>query len=426
MLAAAPSLLLAGSRPARAGRIRFPIAVTRDGLHLVDADKQPFLYQGDAAWLMFTRLTRDDAVEYLRDRRIRGFTAVHAMLTGLPGAVNRNGDRPFEGDDLGRPGERYFDLADQMLRSAEALDLVVALAPAWTGCCGEGWAAILERHGPERCRAYGRWLGERYRRFGNIVWLLGGNAEPSAATREPLRALAEGLDQAAPHHLIAHHTGPGRASTDAWPDDPRWLDLDFVHHDGVAPVAARIQERVARVRPRPVILGQGAYEGAAPGKPAPPPRLLREQAYAALAAGAAGHAYGAVALWEFTDRWRASLDLPGAALAGKLRQLLDGRPWQQLVPDRKGQMTADAAAAARTPDGKLAIIYVTSPKALTIDLRKVGPRRIRGTWFDPRTGATHAGPRAEGAGKLPFVPPTAAGVDRTEQDWVLILEEAAK
>jgi hypothetical protein len=197
-----------GGAPLQAAPAPFDLPVAIDGgrHHLIDRAGRPFFYLADSAARLLVGLDRAGAVEYLRDRRIRGFTAVATALVGPPGTRNQAGELPFLDDDFSRPSERYFDHADQIVRSAEALKLLLALAPA---------PRALAANGPERCRAYGQWLGKRYGRFTNILWVLGGNGElPSAL--ESWRALARGLKETAPKQLVTLHPGTGAAGEIAW------------------------------------------------------------------------------------------------------------------------------------------------------------------------------------------------------------------
>src|SRR5205814_3840890 len=99
------TLLLAA--PVQANPFHFPLKPA--GARLVDQDGRPFLLLADTATALFVRLGRDEALEYLRDRRIRRFTAITAALaTGAPDAT---GAAPFPTGDVGRPGLPYFEHA---------------------------------------------------------------------------------------------------------------------------------------------------------------------------------------------------------------------------------------------------------------------------------------------------------------------------
>ena len=77
-----------------------------------------------------------------------------------------------------------------MGRTARALGVVlilVFLTAAWFGYSGggDGWWNQLISNGPTKCRNYGRYLGNRYRNFTNIIWVHGGDySAPSGSTGE--------------------------------------------------------------------------------------------------------------------------------------------------------------------------------------------------------------------------------------------------
>jgi hypothetical protein len=359
--------------PARARPYTFPLHIERG--RLLDARGHGFFYQADSAPLLLLKLERDEAVEFLRDRRIRGFSAVESALT-LRGARNHEGALPFGDDDLARPEPRYFEAVDQVARTMEALGLLFVLRPLDTA---------LDRD-PTRCQALGRWLGDRFHRFGNIMWALGGDDPPSA--RPCWAALARGLAENAPHHLVA-----GR------PGDP-WDQVVMV--PAVDP---------ALCRAGPCVL-------AAPADPESDPRAVRTRAYQSVLAGAAGYTY-ASSVRALPPAWRAQLGGPGSATLIHVRTLLDGRPWELLEPDPK---LAGAAAAARARDGSFALVYLPGPQLLRVDARRLAGPRANAWWWNPRTGEHRRAGVLATTGSFPLRPPSAAPTD----DWVLLLDDASR
>jgi hypothetical protein len=364
---AALGAVLLVPKGAAANPFQFPLKTA--GRHLVDAQGRPVFFQADTATALF-RLSREDALHYLRHRRIHGFTAVAAKLTAA-GQRNHGGAPAFEGDDLSRPAEAYFEHADQIIRSAEALGLVLALSPA----------DQLERAGEARARRYGRWLGQRYARHGHVVWVLEAPTSPEA------RALASGLRETARHHLIAGE------------------DVAFVRAGDKRPA-------------KPYVVAGVLYEGEPGG---PTPAQVRRQAYATILGGATGHAYGSVAR-TFPPDWRGQLELPGGASLAHARRLFESRPWHALALDLQivgDTRKEDPVTAARTPDGSLAVVYVPSPRKLTVHARRMSGRQIAAWWFDPRTGQARAAGVMSTTGSFPVVTPGA-------EDWVLVLDQAGR
>ena len=153
----------------------------------------PFLLQGDAAWSLIANLTSEDAEIYLKNRHAKGFNAVLVNLIEHKFAKNAPrdiyGEAPFRGAaDLSAPNEKYFQHADWVIRKAAENGLVVLLAPVYLGYPGldEGFYDEVMANGPEKCLAYGRYLGQRYRGFDNIIWVMGAT-ETRARPGRPIR-----------------------------------------------------------------------------------------------------------------------------------------------------------------------------------------------------------------------------------------------
>ena len=71
-----------------------------------------------------------------------------------------------------------------MIHKAGEYGIQVILAPFWLGYIGsdEGWIEEILKLEPEKCLAYGRYLGKRYEGFDNIIWLMGGDRNPQNRT----------------------------------------------------------------------------------------------------------------------------------------------------------------------------------------------------------------------------------------------------
>ena len=119
----------------------FPLKASPNGSYLVDAKNEPFFYHADTPWMLLLKLNPAEAEEYLKDSQTKGFTALQIKLTGFMDMKNRAGQSPFEGTyDLSRPNEAYFAHADAIIQKASDMGFLLAIAPLWSGCCGEGWA----------------------------------------------------------------------------------------------------------------------------------------------------------------------------------------------------------------------------------------------------------------------------------------------
>jgi hypothetical protein len=151
--------------------------------------------------------------------------------------------------------------------------------------------------------------------------------------------------------------------------------------------------------------------------------------------------YGNGLIWPFKEGWKGQFDSPGAVQMGYLRSFFEGRAWYELVPDQKHTivtsgygtfdashtdanvkvMASDYVTAARTPDGTLAMAYMPTSRALTVDMTKLqAPTNAQ--WFDPSRGVytPAAGAPLANSGTHVFTPPVKNGDG--DGDWVLVLE----
>jgi len=207
----------------------FPLHLSPDRRFLVDASGRPFRIHGDSAWSLVANLDDAEAERYLTDRAARGFNTLVVNLIEHRFAVaaprNRRGQAPFEPPgDLGHPVDAYFDPALERVRRAGWHGMLVLLVPAYLGygCprtpspSNEGWSAELDRTPPERCRAYGSYVGRRFGAERNVVCVGGGDCTPppgSALERCALEVL-HGIRDADSEALQTGHFRPNGHSLD--------------------------------------------------------------------------------------------------------------------------------------------------------------------------------------------------------------------
>ena len=151
-----------------AGRTRVGLAAA-DPAEVEHRDGTPFLYLGDTAWVLFHRLTREDAERYLELRRAQGFTVIQAVVLvefdGLT-APNAYGDRPLKDNDPGQSNEAYFAHVDWIVKKAAQKGLFVGTGvvkaigtftnhstrrfdPPGSPGRGEDWVLVLDDTGYE-------------------------------------------------------------------------------------------------------------------------------------------------------------------------------------------------------------------------------------------------------------------------------------
>ncbi len=306
---------------------------------LVYGDGSPFFPLGDTAWELFHRLDREEAEVYLQDRAAKRFTVIQATALAEHGfdRPNAYGHLPLHDHDPARPDERYFEHVDWTIRRANALGMYVALLPTWGDKWKKDGGEGPEMFTPDNARAYGLWLGRRYRADG-IIWMLGGDRTVATDRhRAIIRAMAAGLAEGdGGAHLKTFHPPGPHGSSEYFPDEP-WLDFHTWQSGHSRSVAnhALIESDYARTPTKPVLDAEPVYEDhpadfdwhgpqSGPTHGYLDAADVRRAAYRAVFAGACGHTYGAHPIWQFLDParfpavtaprtlWREALPLPGA------------------------------------------------------------------------------------------------------------------
>lgn len=410
------------------------------------ANGKPFFYLGDTAWELFHRLNREEADHYLTVRAQQGFTVIQAVVLAEHGfdRPNAYGALPLRDNDPTKPNEAYFEHVDAIVRKAESLGMFVGMLPTWGDKWNKKWGAGPELFNPSNARAYGEFLGRRYRDRA-IIWILGGDRPiETPGQRAVIEAMAEGLRAGdGGRHLMTFHPCGQRTSAE-WFQDAPWLSFNMLQsgHTRDRDNWRSIAEDYARTPTKPCLDGEPGYEdhpsGFDPKNGYMDETDTRKFAYWAVFAGALGHTYGCHDIWQFLSPayppiswartpWPQALTLPGARQVGFVRKLMLSRPFFTRIPDPslivgdpgKG---ADHIEATRAADGSYAMVYFAWGTPARIDLAKVSGTQIAAWWFDPRTGqATRAGVYPAG-GPRRFEPPTSG----RGCDWVLVLDDASR
>jgi len=422
---------------------------------LVYEDGEPFFYLGDTAWSLFHRLNREDAEKYLRDRAAKGFTVVQAVVLaeihGLT-APNPYGHLPLIDNDPTRPNEKYFEHVDWIVKKAREVGLFIGMLPTWGDKWNKKWGSGPEIFTPANARAYGEWLGRRYRDE-PIIWILGGDRPiENDQHRAIIAAMARGLragDQG--RHLITFHPVGGRGSSE-WFHNEEWLDFNMRqngHEVDFAPRYAKTAEDYARTPIKPVIDGEPIYEDHPISFKASEfghsiAADVRRPLYWNLFSGAFGHTYGHHSVWQMwtPDRqpingplmpWYEAINQPGAGQMQYGRALMESRPFLTRIPDDSVIVPAEVATAVpgagtkrlvatRDQSGSYVMVYSPAGRAFKVRMDKVTGRKVKAWWFNPRTGEATAAGEFSNSGVREFQPP-----DKGEAiDWVLVLDDGSK
>jgi hypothetical protein len=426
-----------------------------NGRYLVDQDGAPFLITGDAPQSLTVNLSTSEADMYFADRQAHGFNALWVNLLCNDGTAGRadgstyDGILPFNGYLAGHPGDPdYYDLSqpnpsffarcDWMINQAARYGLVFFLDPIETigWLRNDGRNGVLLNNGLAACRAYGQFLGDRYKDFPNIVWMSGNDFQiwSTPAADAVVMAVALGIKDNDPNHI---HTVELDYLTSGSLDNPNWapiisLNASYTYY----PTYAQVLNDYNRPNFVPVFMVEANYEFEALQGPVTTAPILRRQEYWTLLSGATGQLYGSHYTWTFTSGWQGFLDSPGALQMPNLNAFFAPRAWYDLVPDQTNSvLTAgygtfadrgyvadnDYAAAARTADSSLAVVYMPTLRSITIDMTRLSAPAAA-HWYDPSSGTyvSIAGSPFANTGTHDFSPPGNNGDG--DGDWVLVLE----
>ena len=416
---------------------RYPLELGGAGARsLVDQNGQPFLLWGEAAWSLIAQPTLADADRYLDDRQQKRVDAVlvnlieHKFAAHAP--ADANGNAPFTGRPFATPNPAYFADADQVINAAAARGIVVLLAPLYLGyqCSDEGWCAEVEAATSSELLAWGQFLGKRYASFDNIVWVIGGDTDPTPVA-DKVRQVVDGILDFDTRHLMTAHNQQESQAVTPWPNEA-WLNVnDFYTYDDTLYVEA--SNAYQRSPVMPFFLIESIYENEHDSTTS----SVRAQAYWTMLSGAMGQVFGNCPLWNFgvpspfctsTD-WAAQLGSPGSLSMSYAQALLTSRPWSTLVPDTAHAAIVDGfgtygdpayVTAARASDGATVIAYLAASRTITVDLASVSGTQARAWWYDPTEGAATAVGTFTTAGQKSFSPPAPTG------DWVFVLDDASR
>ncbi|GAA5110933.1 apiosidase-like domain-containing protein [Pseudonocardia adelaidensis] len=422
---------------------RYVSAVDPSGRHFTDQHGAPLLVFGDSPWAGMVRWSPQQAEVYFADREARGFNAsiismIGASANGGPDDDGRTYDGllPFDGGEVTRWNEAYWERVDEYVRSACAHGNTLFLYPI------DGWtvSTVFRNATREEAYRYGEMVATRYASFPNIVWMTGGDHFPSDLSGrndsprvhdELFEQVLSGIRSTGDVRPFSIQLGyPASISTDS----PQWaprVDFDFVY--SYLPTYRGVLDAYRRDR-LPALLAEANYEGEnnLPGTPVTGDVVLRRQMAWALTSGSPGYFYGSDD-WELLPGWEGRLDTPAVAQLGRLREFFESFDWWTLTPDESaevlvggrgepvgadvevGIMGSDYVTAARA--GGLLVAYVPTARTVTVDVSKLAtPPMAR--WVDAADApAPPVQVAVDPSGTLATPGRNSAG----GEDWLLLL-----
>ena len=417
------------------------LRLSNNGRYLVDGKGNPFLVVGDSPWSLIAQLEDRDIERYLQDRQNKGFSSIivnlieHKFFTAPP--RTRSGLEPFrKPGDLSTPNRAYFDFAHKVIERAGKYGIVVWLAPAYLGYGGgdEGFFQEIKAGGREKLRAYGRFVGRRFKDLPNIVWMLGGDYTPAKPDQWTVTELAAAIREQDSTHLMTAHHSPESSAVAAF-GAQEWLAVNTVY--GYEKMLFRpMRAEYGRKPVRPFVLLETTYEG----EHGSTPDQIRRQAYWAMLSGACGQFFGNNPIWHFDGpglfpakmTWQQALNATGSHDIALLRKLFIDLSWHQLVPENNHAILVEGygsgtatALTARTADRKLSVSYIpstgTDGRKLTVAMGRF-TEPVTARWYNPTNGrvVTVKGSPFVNRDTRRFCTPGDNGT--RANDWLLVLD----
>lgn len=433
------------------------LKISANHRYFTDQNGNPFFWLGDTGWLLFSKLTREEAEQYLEDRRKKGFSVIQVMVLHTVAATNVYGDSALVNKNVAHPlstsGNNfsdvtqydYWDHVDYIVDLAAKKGLYMAMVPVWGSNVKAG---LVSR---EDAAIYASWLAERYRNRWNIIWLNGGDIHGTDSTNT-WKTIGETLRKRDPDNLISFHPF-GRTSSSEYFQKETWLDFNMFQsgHRSYDLDTSKTEHRFGpdnyrfvnidyNLKPtKPTLDGEPSYELIPHGlhdttKPYWQANDVRRYAYWSVFAGAAGHTYGHNSIMQFhkpTDKgsaygskkyWYNALNDSGAGEMIYLKKLILSKSYLDRVPDQSlivGEQGEKYAYIAATRGNDYAFIYDYTGKPFEVRMGKISGGNVKASWYSPKNGSKKSIGTFVNKGFRKFDPP---GEQKDGNDWVLILE----
>ena len=400
----------------------YPLKVGASKRYLVDQTNTPVLLSVDAGWSLicggYANLKAADADNYLKTRAAYGFNVVivnlieHQFSSNPP--ANAYGVKPFTGKVFTTPNEAYFKYADSVVNMAAKYGITIMLFPVYSGyqLGSQGWGAEMQSASTSDMLSWGQYVGNRYKNFPNVIWCIGGDANPGSI-QSKLQAVLTGIRNTDPNHLITAHNAPESFGITPWAGQ---LDINDVYTYS-STLYSNDKTAYNYSPTMPYFLMEADYEN----EHGASQQLLRAQAYWTILSGGCGEVFGNNPVWEFNTGWQAALTSAGSLSMENLALLFNSRNWYNLVPDFNNTIITNGsgssttyATASSASDGSSIIAYLPSSRQITVNTNGLLDATVVAYWFNPSNAAvTQLGTFARGT--MTVSPPSSG-------DWVFVAD----
>lgn len=430
------------------------LKVSSNGRYLINGTK-PFFWMGDTAWLLFQKLTLEEAYIYLKNRKEKGYTVIQVDFIHSMDQTNRNGDGPLTNHNMNEINADggYWKHIDKVISMAEELGLYMGILPVWGSIVKGGYLTM------DNLENYMNFILDRYEKYPNLIWIVGGDVRGNV-NEAVFNRTGEMMKEKNPDRLVGYHPF-GRTSSSLWFHNKTWLDFNMFQSGhrrydqaslGAWDDNAVTEEYFGEDNwryvnrdygmnpPKPTIDGEPSYEEILQGlhdenQPYWKAGDVRRYAYWSVFAGAFGHTYGHNSIMQFyreADKkgafgvktpWQDALHHEGGSQMQHLSALMNsvdfinGHPAQELLMSKQGNQY-DYNLIFAGEDYILCYIY--NGREAVIDLTPYKGKSLEAYWFDPVCGTYSFIKNVTGQEAI-----TAKPVIREDKscDFVLVIKE---
>ena len=409
------------------------IRVSKSGTYLEHSDGTPFFFLSDTCWSGPALSGESDWLEYLADRKEKGFTAIQFNMASpwraaVTDAEGRQSYR-FKNNEFLINEDFYTKRLDSRLKAINDIGLLAVPVLCWDHMKGDAGKELNE----ENLMTLIKFQVDRYKDI-HTMWILAGDSHYNTEESERWKRIGRAVFRDNSLLVTTHPSGEN------WPwgdwENEKWLNilayqsghgdsdeaLNWIHH------GPHVNYNSREGLIRPIINLEPPYEGLE-GHPSKEPHLsynVRRAVYWSLMVNPiAGISYGGHGVWSWHTKideeptahpgtgiaksWREAIDFPGANEMGLLRNLFESLPWTQLRPAQ------ELLSQNNNDPGKFASSMVTLEKDLIVVYFPIGAQSEINiplaliestTWFNPSSGETKTGELA---------------VPNSKNDWLLVI-----
>jgi Protein of unknown function (DUF4038)/Putative collagen-binding domain of a collagenase len=412
----------------------------------------PVFITGDDAFDLATMLTWSNVLVYLQDRASRNFNAIWLGATDdgyqTTPPQNAYGYSPYDGSNFTNEDANYWAYIDSVIAEAAQNGITVFLNPFFVDTEGDqGYSSAITSASSTTMTTFGNFIGNRYKNYNNIVYLLGGDANPgTSGVYSKLVDVGAGIVAYDAHHAITLEAceqcvSNGYNSVAAFQSIsmsvPSWLTINWAYPQTTTTVDA-CRNAYAQSPFLPPMAGENFYEL----DNSTTPLEVRWEMYTEVLSGCyTGRIFGNGAIWSYNSKngdsccvsgsptWQSQLSSNGSVAESYQGQLFRSREHWLLVPDTTNTyLTAGYGSGttmstlARTSDGQSMIAYIPNGNGTTVTINMAGitssSSTVKAYWYNPQTAANTLIGSYANSGSKTFTPPNG-------NDWVLVLDNAA-